>query len=677
VDMRARESMGPSASGKQPAFMQGAISIAAKASDRSLLDTDKAQFLWDALTTMSAEQHHLMRACPVQNVLHLCGKILADPGGSAWTYGLSRPVEYIDAFISHNWSVGRWIKFLVCAFHFNLRAAAISCVCLSVLGFVLTFFGVLPRWKVPGSREPDGYLGQVLLAPIFLFILCCASELKWVSYFLLGRNMDHHGSSSTKTAFLDKTCIHQTDPVLKQQGIVKLGAFLALSRHMVVCYTNAYLRKLWTVYEIACFLVMHPLEDMTIIHTDWALTCVCGVTFFYLNNLRYFYPPLAHSFMFLIINLPMGFIMAFWLRFVLKELKDAKDSVANFSVREAKCFCEDDRSLVEGNISLLLKHSDHVDMDAPLEETLEVFNTMVRENLPIVLKNSMGTSGVPYHFLLIMFLPLTCSVFMDNSAARAIEYGFFHRETVLTFLYETLDGLVLLPCGIQTMAKIMSRFTSLHGWKEKLYVVCTCLMWSILWTMFGAYLGYFFIVRPAIKTNSGAYMVAFAVYVLAWIFYALLIFGGKDLIKSLGKRDKGIRNNAKHVAEYYQGMQQDMVKDKYITENTIREMSGPDLQGEGTLNVESSDKLNQQSEVPRLIVSIDEEDDEEDDATNQVATCSTNMMAFQAKGEIEAIEEEPAQSPRQPLSARSGESIPVPIDLVDTKNIDFEGRTAM
>merc|ERR1740121_2482032 len=65
--------------------------------------------------------------------------------------------------------------------------------------------------------------------------------------------------------FLDKTCIHQTDLERQRRGILKLGAFLRSSKKMVAIYSDLYLTKLWTVYEIACFLALHPVSQLVVI----------------------------------------------------------------------------------------------------------------------------------------------------------------------------------------------------------------------------------------------------------------------------------------------------------------------------------------------------------------------------------------------------------------------------
>merc|ERR1740121_1969778 len=90
----------------------------------------------------------------------------------------------------------------------------------------------------------------LLTAPAFLLACVSGGELK--------RICGYRG----KTMFLDKVCINQVDTELQRQGISKLGAFLRNSSRMLVIYSDIYLTKLWTVYEVACFLSTHPASDI-------------------------------------------------------------------------------------------------------------------------------------------------------------------------------------------------------------------------------------------------------------------------------------------------------------------------------------------------------------------------------------------------------------------------------
>merc|ERR1719491_1140816 len=96
---------------------------------------------------------------------------------------------------------------------------------------------------------------MIVVPPIFLCTLCLGHDLR--RYFGLRRRM----------VFLDKTCIHQEDKELQRSGILKLGAFLRSSSQMVVIYSDIYLTRLWTVYEVACFLALRPASQLVIVPT--------------------------------------------------------------------------------------------------------------------------------------------------------------------------------------------------------------------------------------------------------------------------------------------------------------------------------------------------------------------------------------------------------------------------
>lgn len=464
----------------------------------------------------------------MHNVLHLGGKILADSGGSAHTYELSKEVESIDVFISHNWSVTRWKKFMVLAYYFNLRRAAIFCVILAVIGCVLTALGVFPETRNPqdagvidginrGLFDSEGYWGQILFVPIFLFVLCFGHEIRWLT------------SCTAWTTFLDKTCIHQTDAALKKQGIIKLGAFLSLSQRMVICYTDVYLRKLWTVYEIACFLTMHPLRNMTIIPVNWALTSVFGVFVLYLNNLRNFLDvPTSMS---CAIMYAIGLAFGFSMRFLFNDLRQAQERIRTFSVQDAKCFCEDDRPLVHHNIVLLLKFHHVIEFNTPMTEALEVFNSMVRQCLPQALEASMGSSGMPYRFSFAMVLPIACSLLMDREANMLKAWllssvdGVFNRKACLLTCLDASDMFAVLPSMIQTAAWLMTACPDLRGFYEKAYVACGIFVSGSIMVSINMVLGHQVILSRAI--DSDAWLAAFVLYIVLWILYTVFLYNGR------------------------------------------------------------------------------------------------------------------------------------------------------
>merc|ERR1712113_511465 len=66
---------------------------------------------------------------------------------------------------------------------------------------------------------------------------------------------------------------------------MKLGAFIQKSERIVVIYTNIYLLKLWTIYEVACFLALHPISRMVVVPPAQPLLVLGGSLVIYLSRI--------------------------------------------------------------------------------------------------------------------------------------------------------------------------------------------------------------------------------------------------------------------------------------------------------------------------------------------------------------------------------------------------------
>ena len=432
------------------------------------------------MTTISADEAAVLRGCPTHNVMHRLGHVLADPGGSALTYNLSEQVLGIDEFISHNWSVKRWIKFLVLAYHFNRKKAAVLLVIFSLIGSALTVNGAIPVYKPKGTSE-GGFLGSVLISPLYLFFFLYVEEWKWLaSRSPLWERIKPHAQYTT---FLDKTCIHQTDALLKRQGIKKLGAFLALSRRMAICYSDEYLRKLWTVYEIACFLVLHKIGDMTLIHVHWVLFFMVMLLYNYvISNFTYVLhfaelpPDLGLAALPMMIQAFFGFVALLMHRRMQRELRQARKRIEDFDVRGAMCLDEEDRPLVEGNINILLKTHDLVGFSSSQQEALDVFNSMVRQSMPAALKVLAGTKGLNYSLLALAVLPGMCHEIMDWSSIVIAKYGLFSFQVLVSLLEITGDAFIMKCAVFQTAFRIGQKCLHLKRWRGWLFIMITILI---------------------------------------------------------------------------------------------------------------------------------------------------------------------------------------------------------
>jgi len=205
-------------------------------------------------------------------VLRCGGRLFQNSKGSAATYKLSSVVTKIETFISHNWCVPRWKKYLCLALHFNAFTAVLVTLIVMLAFSMLSAFGFVPVVQLSERPVPEGFLIKFTCVPTFLGVLLLAPDFLrcW--------------SRCNPICFLDKTCIHQEDKGIQRRGIQRLGAFLAHSDSMVIIYTDVYLTKLWTVYEVASFLALHSVEQMWVMPTLMPQIVVFGLVLFYLSG---------------------------------------------------------------------------------------------------------------------------------------------------------------------------------------------------------------------------------------------------------------------------------------------------------------------------------------------------------------------------------------------------------
>ena len=89
---------------------------------------------------------------------------------------------------------------------------------------------------------------------------------------------------SNRVIFYDQICIHQTDPHLKREGILSIGAFLKHSDEFLLVWDDSYAGRLWCMLELAGYLKSHALKDLKLtcqncchgpLHS-WGWVCALG-----------------------------------------------------------------------------------------------------------------------------------------------------------------------------------------------------------------------------------------------------------------------------------------------------------------------------------------------------------------------------------------------------------------
>lgn len=189
----------------------------------------------------------LLRGVSLPECLSGFGKHWRTPGAgmskvSYSDYNLSRPMEYFDDFLSHDWGTSRWLKVASMLIIYNSRAALVA--------MLLTAIVLVPTWwsHVPGCKSD-----YLVLHQRFLVVgICHGVHLLFLCFWQRFRSL----LFTPPSVFLDKLCIAQSPELadVKAKGILGLAAFMKHSKRLVVLWSPRYFQRLWCSYEIATFL---------------------------------------------------------------------------------------------------------------------------------------------------------------------------------------------------------------------------------------------------------------------------------------------------------------------------------------------------------------------------------------------------------------------------------------
>eukprot|EP00928_Gymnodinium_smaydae_P053519 TRINITY_DN37497_c0_g1_i1.p1 TRINITY_DN37497_c0_g1~~TRINITY_DN37497_c0_g1_i1.p1 ORF type:complete len:528 (-),score=41.55 TRINITY_DN37497_c0_g1_i1:72-1655(-) len=401
----------------------------------------------------------LCRASPLHSIMQKVGHIFMSAKGSASTYDLSEETDRIFAFLSHNWSVSRFKKFIALSYHFNLLFGLVCAFLVLVPIGVLSALGLVPTVESAYRKYSFGFLGRLCCIPVFIISLLFVPDIKL--YF--GRR--------GPLVFLDKTCIHQENPEVMRMGIEKLAAFLHRSDRMVVLYTAEYLRKLWTVYEIASFLIMRDHRHIDVVSIYQTLNYFVGIILIWVTCLlkllaRSFVP--VDSIMFFGIQCYVGgFLYCYSLRVWMRERAAIYERLESFDVKKCICTVEADRPLVYRNIAVLMRASGRV-TESSDEVALESFNKLVRVHLPKAFSDSLGTLSFKYTdfacLLMFFFIP----VFLDDlpfirGGSSPVKNALWHGFGYM------FASFVLGPLCVFSFDYFARRRTDLKGWIDFAY----------------------------------------------------------------------------------------------------------------------------------------------------------------------------------------------------------------
>ena len=344
--------------------------------------------------------HSLQRAAPLRVAFRRRRTISKNRDGTSECCDLSTPVDHIDSFVSHTWNTRRRKKFMALSLHFGFPLAYASVWLVGCAISTLGALGVLPFAEMESvtilhgpPSPPSGPHAKVLCPVVFWLVL------------FLHQDLVPRPSCRRHHIFLDKVCIHQTDTKLQKEGIAHLAMFLLFSGQLVVLEGDDYLERLWTVYELATFLTLQPDGRVVILPVNLPMGVVALTMSVMLhwslrtNVVDEVLEVSAHTMWFSVVVLITHTLLSVVLmrRWATEQEKRAHHLQHHFSVRSARCTNEDDRAPVMANITALFQFTSRLEHG---EDATDVFDTMVRQEVPEALEKSVGLFGVPYTYVL-------------------------------------------------------------------------------------------------------------------------------------------------------------------------------------------------------------------------------------------------------------------------------------
>lgn len=244
----------------------------------------------------------------------------------------------IDYFVSHDWQTGRWQKTLSLLLIFNSLPAAFAAVLVS---FVTS--GLLLLERLPGGW----WTASLLTYGVYFCFLCF-----W-------QRMRRALCCSVPLVFVDRLCIAQGDPGLKNQGILGLAGFLNKSKRLLVLWSPNTFTRLWCTFELASFMrntdrqksivfIPVPMASLLWIACGTNLLLAFALQAFFVFEERFtiasgpsgspFFRGIVALFMLpaILVGLPLQSYLG--IRH-MTEFLNLEDQLHNFSVRASQCAC--------------------------------------------------------------------------------------------------------------------------------------------------------------------------------------------------------------------------------------------------------------------------------------------------------------------------------------------------
>jgi len=406
----------------------------------------------DSLTFTSSCK---LRGANLGRLLRCFGNVIS--WSDSDNFELSQPVEALDAFISHNWSVNRFQKIIALCLHFNFKLVVL---------YLLVVIAVAVALKVT-----DHQAAMYSCAPLIGFskdtpVTCRCLFVGVFPVIFWGRDLLAAVRLDRTKIFFDSLCIDQRSEATKAGGIKRLGAFIYRSRTMVAVCSNEYYMRLWTIYEMATFLALHP-RDQLVLLPSVMTTCTFVLTLgFYALILlssvdsAYNCEPWWGTIRIRVapfVFIPISWIMVSYLRDWLIEFWQLEVKLRDFSLAKAACRDEADRSFVQANVVALARDLGLLNGKVSDSDAVAAFEGLVRREVPLATMHCTGRWGLPYRYLVFIGSPFIA--WGVDHALAADDSGSEWHILAITFFW----SLVLVPLSYVLLVLVVKYFVRCRG----------------------------------------------------------------------------------------------------------------------------------------------------------------------------------------------------------------------
>ena len=166
-------------------------------------------------------------------------------------YQYSKKASSFDAFVSHTWWTPGYQKFISLLLRFYWHYAVFAAIATSMVIMIMYRLDILPmplrfasQYVLFPRTIPCGPWASLFAFLVSLIALLCAPLVPCSSFDI----------------FYDVTCIHQTDPVMRERGIYGIGGYLTVSKELRILWSVPYLTRDAATHE-KMFVVVQYIEE--------------------------------------------------------------------------------------------------------------------------------------------------------------------------------------------------------------------------------------------------------------------------------------------------------------------------------------------------------------------------------------------------------------------------------